>query len=337
MALNPSRLGADNGSTGTAVEFANFLKVFGGEVLAAFKEQNLFMPITTVQTIGLGKSAQFPVLGRAAASYHTPGDSIITGASADSGTPNYSSLIKTVEKEIFIDDALISAVLVPDVDKLLTHYEYRQEYINAIVHALTKKADTNIISTIYAASLATESISGETGRPTVSVDATFDTSASALRQGLFDAKVALDSVDVPFGDRYCALRPTQYSLLAATAGATDTDNISTGQEPGKGQILRVAGFTLVQTNNMHASDSDLVTAQGVNNDPFASAGIGYNADQSDLMALCFHKSCAGTVKVSDVLMESDYVLERKSELMVASYLMGHNVLRPEAAVHLSVA
>ena len=48
---------------------ALFLKVFAGEVLAAFQRQNKMLPLTTVRSISSGK-AQFPLVGLAS-EYHT--------------------------------------------------------------------------------------------------------------------------------------------------------------------------------------------------------------------------------------------------------------------------
>ena len=49
--FTPSRIGQNNNSGSTD---ALFLKVFPGEVLAAFREENLFMPRTIVRTIASG-------------------------------------------------------------------------------------------------------------------------------------------------------------------------------------------------------------------------------------------------------------------------------------------
>lgn len=58
-------------------ENALFLKVFSGEVLATFDKKNVMLPITQVQTIPSGKSAQFPVTGIVTSGYHTPGVEIV--------------------------------------------------------------------------------------------------------------------------------------------------------------------------------------------------------------------------------------------------------------------
>ena len=69
----PSRVGVVNGATPTdfASENALFLKVFAGEVLTAFDENNVMKDLHTMRTISSGKSAQFPVTAKANAAYHT--------------------------------------------------------------------------------------------------------------------------------------------------------------------------------------------------------------------------------------------------------------------------
>ena len=79
--VDPSRLGLD--SAGSAGNEDLFLKVFSGEVLTTFEENNVMLPLTRVRTISSGKTAQFPVTGVASAVYHTPGDSIFADEAAD--------------------------------------------------------------------------------------------------------------------------------------------------------------------------------------------------------------------------------------------------------------
>ena len=55
----PSRFGSINsGADGSfANDYALFLKVFSGEILTAFAETNLVMPLHMVRTIASGKTA----------------------------------------------------------------------------------------------------------------------------------------------------------------------------------------------------------------------------------------------------------------------------------------
>ena len=64
---------ADNSGDDNAL----FLKVFSGEVLAAFQRRNKMLDMTMVRTISQGKSAQFPVTGTVSANYHTAGNEIL--------------------------------------------------------------------------------------------------------------------------------------------------------------------------------------------------------------------------------------------------------------------
>lgn len=71
---NGTQQGANQGKGQSAFDkLALFLKVFGGEVLTAFKRRAVTMDKHMVRTIQSGKSAQFPVMGRTAGFYLAPG------------------------------------------------------------------------------------------------------------------------------------------------------------------------------------------------------------------------------------------------------------------------
>ena len=59
---------------------ALFLKVFSGEVLTAFEDAQSTADKHVVRSISSGQSAQFPVMGKATASYHTAGNEITGGS-----------------------------------------------------------------------------------------------------------------------------------------------------------------------------------------------------------------------------------------------------------------
>ena len=145
-----SRLGLVNNS-GTAYE-ALFLKVFSGEVLTAFSENNVFSDaLHTVRTISSGKSAQFPVTGTASAAYHTPGNLLTGGA------------ILHNEKVINIDDLLIAQTFVANIDELMNHYDVRAIYASELGKALAKTYDQNVAKCIANASRASTTLTGGSG------------------------------------------------------------------------------------------------------------------------------------------------------------------------------
>ena len=91
---NPGWVDNDGGTY--AKDNANFLKVFTGEVLTAFDENNVMKDLHKVRTIPHGKSASFVVMGKAAARYHVPGTAVLG-----------SNQIKQSERTINIDDLLL--------------------------------------------------------------------------------------------------------------------------------------------------------------------------------------------------------------------------------------
>ena len=93
----PSRLGLVE-ATGTGYD-ALFLKVFSGEVMASFNANTVMKERVRTRNISSGKSAQFPAVGKSAASYHSPGAEIVGTA------------IKHNEKVITIDDLHINSLL----------------------------------------------------------------------------------------------------------------------------------------------------------------------------------------------------------------------------------
>ena len=79
------------------------------EVLAAFEERNVMMPLHTVRTITSGKSAQFPLTGTATAGYHAPGDEILGTA------------INHSERVINIDNLLVASAFIANIDEAMNH------------------------------------------------------------------------------------------------------------------------------------------------------------------------------------------------------------------------
>ena len=117
---------------------ALFLKLFSGEVLAAFAKENKMLPMTMVRSISQGKSAQFPVFGRAAdAEYHTPGNEI-TG-----------QVIQQNEKIITIDDLLISHSFISELDEAKVHFDYRSIYSKEMGKERKKTAKSRALSRFY--------------------------------------------------------------------------------------------------------------------------------------------------------------------------------------------
>ena len=310
-------------------EDALFLKVFSGEVLTSFERASVTQGAETVRTISNGKSAQFPVMGRIDASYHTAG-SEITGSDVNHN-----------EKIITINDLLISSVFLSNIEEAKNHYDVRGSYSSEIGRALAFQKDKHILQTIGQAAQASANVadsgyaSGTVLTNTSIASATASTAANAVIDELFNAAKQLDANYVPREGRKCFIRLEEYYKLANATNAVNVDFSGQGSI-AEGRVLKIAGIELVPTPHFVSSDFSAST----NVDGGSATAGGSNPQQVNLanyVALVCHPSAAGTVKLMDLATEMEYDIRRQGTLMVAKYAMGHGVLRPEAAVGIKEA
>ena len=310
-------------------EDALFLKIFSGEVLTSFERATVTNGADTTRSIANGKSATFPVMGRVGAAFHTAGTEI-TGSDV-----NHS------EKVITINDLLLSSVFLSNIEEAKNHWDVRGAYSTEIGRALAFQKDKHILQTIGQAALASANV-GDSGYGAGTVltntgiaSATDATAANAMIDSIFDAASALDANYVPKEGRKCFMRLEEYYKLANATNAVNVD-FSGGNNGGvaSGKVFSVAGIELVPvphfvTGNINSGvDQGSATAGGSN--PQA-------VDMSNYVALISHPSCAGTVKLMDLAVESEYDIRRQGTLLVAKYAMGHGVLRAESAVGIKEA
>lgn len=342
-----------NNATNFAAENALFLKVFSGEILTAFDESNVAKDLIMTRTISSGKSAQFPVTGKAEAKYHIPGEDLLN--TTDVSGRDYLSQIAHNEKVINIDDMLVASTLIPRIDEVKNHYDLRSIYGKELGKALAKRLDIQILKTLFAAGLTTTP--NYTGGPTGTeiFGSNVDTmTAGGLVDALFECARALDEKEVPSDDRFAILTPFQYyKLLTADNVAINKDTSSGSADAAKGTIIEVAGIRLYKSPHLNGVQ---VAVSGQNpddanvaNSPFAGTAVanddaGYNGDLSGVSTqsgssdinnngfVAGHSSAVGCVKLLDLATESEYLIERQSTLFVAKYAMGLGVLRPESAV-----
>tara|TARA_X000001382_G_scaffold59889_1_gene41212 strand:- start:182 stop:1162 length:981 start_codon:yes stop_codon:yes gene_type:complete len=321
----PVSVGRVNAS---GTEDALFLKVFAGEVLTSFERASVTAGAEMVRSIKNGKSATFPVMGRVAAAYHTPGTEI-TGLDVNHN-----------EKVITINDLLLSSVFLSNIEEAKNHWDVRSAYSAEIGRALAFQKDQHVLQTIGQASQASANVTGGDAGTTITntgiASATAATAANAMIDSLFSAAENLDSHYVPKDGRKCFLRLEEYYKLANATNAVNVD-FSGGANGGvaDGKVLKVAGIELVPT--AHFVASNITTAQPAAGQAASLTAKPQAVNLSNYVALVCHPSAAGTVKLMDLAVESEYDLRRQGTLMVAKYAMGHGVLRPEAAVGIKEA
>ena len=306
-AATPLRIGQVNSAGATD---ALFLKVFGGEVLTAYEESNVFAALQMVRNIDSGKSASFPATWKVNASYHTPGAEIV------GQTSNVN------ERVIAIDDLLISDAFIPLIDEAKNHYDYRSTYSAETGRALAKSYDQNVAQVTALAARASATVTGGNGG-TELTNAAYATTGSTIAAGIFAGAQALDEKDIPENDRYAVVRPAQYYLLAQTTNVINKDWGGSGVY-AEGTVLKVAGVSIVKSNNVPSTN-------------VASGPSAYQGDFSNTEGLVFQKAATGTVKLLDLGIEMEYDMRRQGTLIVSKYALGHGILRPECAVELKSA
>jgi hypothetical protein len=366
---DPSRLGLVNAS-GSDTE-ALFLKIFSGEIVTTFEKANIMMPLHRVRTIQTGKSAIFPVTGTASAGYHTPGESVLSqgvnttaafGASTSAGatstltvpvdssaqTSKYLNKFKHNERTVFIDDILVSSTFVADIDEMKNHYDVRSIYSTEIGRSLAYIADKNLIRTVIGGARATTdrfagSDAAYLGAKIPVGTTTFTLTSASILAGFASAAQKMDERNVPNDERFAVVTPeVYYTLLGGNSDAINRDFSPDNGSIATGQIASAYGIRIMKSNHIPQTDessgSTVHNSAGVRNNPNGStlkySGINYNTSNAKTQGIIFHREAVATVKLLDLSLETDYIMERMGTLMLAKYAMGHNVLREECCFEL---
>ncbi len=349
-----------------------FLKKFAGEVMTVFDEKNIMKPLHTIRTISKGKSAQFPVIGTANAGYYTPGTDILdndvgTGTDAGGGLNN----MKQTEVMIHIDKVLMSSTFIASIDELVSHFDVRAPYTHQLGEALANQFDKNVLkvavktgakqgsagvlepsdawienqtgrgSVVYATMTPAGALADTANTAAASTDGTEDTlrttpTASVIRTALFESARLLDEKDVPSSDRYAIITPAMYYELI-NSDEIVTNSVINRDIGGEGSIAagtitRIAGINLLVSN--HLPNTDLTPGSGGHANRWQSQANGndYGLNYEHCAGLVFQKGGFGTLKLQDLTMENEYLIQRQGNLFVAKYSMGHGPLRPESVV-----
>ena len=252
-----------SGQTNAAGDVRNlYLKLYAGEVMTAFQTKNIMMNYCRVRSISKGKSAQFIMTGKyRAAEYHTPGNEIVPDVIA-----------KNAERVVSVDDLLIAAQFIPNIDEAMQHFDIRSVYTQESGYALAKAADQNILRMAIKAALTTnkqrasktiqdyDSWDDEDFTANVTYAANFANSKKAayFMEGLIEAKRVLESAGAPLDDLVCIMATDQfYSLFKTTSNSEDITALTMfNRDVGGGGSVKdidlptIAGIPVVRTPHM---------------------------------------------------------------------------------------
>lgn len=301
---------------------ALYLKMFSGEVMATFARSNIMSGLHRTKIVGPGRSHQFPALGEAEANYHVRGEDLLDPANG------YLNLIEHGERTIQPDKPLIAPTFVDNWDEKIRHYEYRADYARVLGQALGRKMDQQELRLVALAARSTATLSA-TQSPdkdgSVIIEAGAATDAAVMESAIVQAATALAQKDVPMEGLVFILRPSMYFLLQQNGRLLDVNygNAGNGSQAG-GSLLRGYGFRILTSNNLPSTNVAAVTGE-LN---------AYNGDFRDTAAVAFHYDAIGTVIREGIQTEQEYVVKNQGWLLLAKAIVGHGILRPEAAVEI---
>lgn len=291
---------------GAGAAEAQFLKIWGGQVVAAFEEANIMMPMTWSRTISNAKSATFPVTWKLTASMHTPGAELV-GQSQNSA-----------EREIAIDGLLVSDVFLASIDDLMSHWDAMSLYSGECGRSIAVQMDKEILQILILGSRAAATITGVSTAGTQQTLAAYGTSGTDLAAGLFDTAQTFDERDVPAEGRHFVCKPAQYYLMA------QTDLVLNKQIGGTGSIAQgsfesLAGIMVHKSNHVPTTNITTGTTK-------------YRGNFSTTVGVAFHSSAVGTVMLKGMSSEVNWDYRRRGWLAISEAAVGHDYLRPEASI-----
>jgi len=319
VATAPTRFGDGQGSTDSRTLF---LKVFGGEVFAAFSEAVLTLDKHNVRTIQSGKSVQFPKTWKATSEYHTAGQEMI------------GNDIDTTEVTITVDGLLVAHVGIYDFDELMSHFEVSSQYSKELGLAIAKTFDKNVFRTIIRA--ARTAADGPFPGGNAITDAALTNSGTIDGKAWIDAirtaNIALFNKDVPEDmPRYMAVNAAVFDAIKYAKDANGR-YLAIHQElntsPVNGGINTRNQKLIVEDVEIHRSRLMPTTNESADTTVYSK----YRANYSTTTGVLWTPMAAGTVKLRDITMESFRDVRRQEDFMVASMGSGSDPLRPECAV-----
>jgi hypothetical protein len=297
------------------------LKVFGGEVLAAFDLNTVTLDKHQTRSVR-GKSAQFPKTWKATSEYFRPGQEML------------GNDIDTTEITITVDDILVSHVAISDLDAMLSHFDVRSQFSTELGRALARVFDKNVFRQIVLA--ARTAADGPFPGGIVVTDAALTNSGTISGidwiEAIRSANISLFNNDVPEeAARYMAVNRNVFDAIKYAKDANgnylvlnrDFQAANGGGISGRiGESLQIDGVTIYPSRNMPTTNETSDT----------TVYSKYRGNYSTTTGVLWTPMSVATTKVMDMALETTRDVRRQEDFMVAKMLVGHGTLRPEATV-----
>jgi len=292
---------------------ANFKVIAMNEVIKQFESKVEMVDKHTVRTIKSGKSASFDVMGKTEGLNNYTGGvdtSLLAGQTSQTvinvAHDNYNGITR----------------IVTELDEIQNHFDARKILTDEMGLALAVGYDQDVYKVGVLASRAPATFTGGNAGGKI-VSAALATDGDAIFSAILAAETKLFENGVPAGsDVYCALPPAQYALLR------ESTKIMNNQWGGDGSansanVGMVGGIKVYRTMNLPST----VVSTG----PAA-----YQGSFVSTVGLIWHKSAIATVNLLSANVD---VIEDKKfnqTLLRVQSVVGHGILRPDAAIELSV-
>ena len=299
----------------TGANDALFLKKWSNEILAAYEQNQEFVPQHMRRQSNSMKSLQFPVFGRLAEANGT--DFLAVGDATS------QSKINGDERTITTDGIVYKSMVLSDVDDVQAHYDVRSVYATQMGESIAMYDNTTVALNMIRAARDSGKAGLSGGSQVTS--AASKTDATVLQTALFASKQALDEKFVREASK-AYLKPTQYHLLVQSDRLVHSD-FTAGSNGGldTGYIKAVAGLEVVKSLNLPTTN--------VTN----SIGNKYNVDASNTTSIISTNKSVGSVLWKGVNVEGERLIQYKGYYTDISGNFGYDVLRAEDACEIVTA
>ena len=255
---------------------------------------------------------QFPMVWSTVAASHTPGAEIL------------GQDIKHNAKTISIEALLYSDAFVDVLDDAMNHYAVKSQYAHQIGEALANAKDKNSFRAVFTGAAASHLIdtSGDNDG-TALQSAGMSTVAATLKAAIYDAAQTLDEKNIPVSERFAAVLPLAFYLLLEDGEFIHRDFAGQGSK-ATATMPFAADLQVLKSNNIPtANDTANTDVPSVLRDDFR-----------ECIGVVWHKSAIGTVKLLDLRTEIGWDIRRQGTLLIGSYAIGQDYLRPEGCISL---
>lgn len=347
---NPIRFG-ENSQNAVPTSSDLWLPLFGGELLAAYDENQVVKSLVNSKTISTGTTLKFPRSWKMTAERHAAGTEML-------GLP-----LSMGEISISVDDRpIVSFHDLDDIDVKMSHFEMRSEIARQMASAISRVEEKNVASLLVLASRTADPANGPfigggtDGNGTALIDstlaATSNPHATASRDAAGAFLKALDTValrwmqndiDVPEEGRSALIKPELWLALhtfgvpvaasemygaGATAGPLWFQPGFSGPAASaalnRKMALNYHGFTIYQ--------SPFIPSTNVTTGPSK-----YQGNFTNTLGVVFQRDAVAYLSLMGMKSETFRDVRRQTDFVVASILGGGGTLRPTAAVELASA